>query len=79
MFFAVEKIAKQLQDVRLAIHREVHPIVQWKYWEGACLGAHDPQFDDRDWESFTTGDAWGGYDVLAWFRATVPIPSHLAR
>ncbi len=49
MFFAVEKIAKQLQDVRLAIHREVHLIGHWRFCGGACSDVHDPRFDDRDW------------------------------
>ncbi len=77
MFFAVEKIRKQAQDVRSAIHREVHPILAWKFCEGHCLDAHRPDFDDRDWADFSLGGAWGGYDVTAWFRATVPIPRHL--
>ena len=77
MFFAIPKIDKQLQDIRLAIHREIHPILEWKFYEGECSGAHEPAFDDRAWTDFATGDQWGGYDVVAWFRTVVPIPDHL--
>ena len=77
MVFAIEKIRKQAQDVRSAIHREVHPILEWRFCEGQCPDAHQPDFDDRDWANFALGGAWGGYDVTAWFRATVPIPRHL--
>ncbi len=77
MFFTVEKIEKQIEELRLAIRREIHPIRRWKFWEGDCAGAEHPDFDDCGWADFVIGDAWGGYDVTAWFRATVPIPAHL--
>ncbi|HSH78634.1 MAG TPA: alpha-mannosidase [Herpetosiphonaceae bacterium] len=77
MFFTVEKIEKQLDELRLAIRREIHPIPRWKFSERNCDGAQHPDFDDCDWADFTIGDAWGGYDVLTWFRARVPIPAHL--
>jgi alpha-mannosidase len=75
MFFTAEKIASQLPEIRRAIHREVQPIPRFKFFEGECPAARCPFFDDRDWAEFKIGDSWGGYDVLAWFRATVPIPA----
>ena len=77
MFFTAEKIEKQLEELRLAIRREIHPVPRWKFSEGERDAAQRPDFDDRDWPDFTIGDAWGGYDVTAWFRTTVPIPAHL--
>ncbi len=77
MFFTVPKLDKQLQELRLAIHRAVFPIRHWKCREGDSVGVQRPDFDDRDWADFTLGDAWGGYDVVVWFRATVPIPPEL--
>ncbi len=77
MFFTVEKIDKQLQELRLAVYREVVSIQHWKFCEGEQVGVHLPEFDDREWVNFSLGDAWGGYDVVVWFRATVPIPPHL--
>lgn len=85
MFFPVEKIDKLLGELRLAIHRELHPIPHWKFRQVCCAGRDRPLFDgeeqpgydDGDWADFTIGDQWGGYDVVAWFRTTVTIPAHL--
>ena len=77
MFFTAEKIEKQLEELRLAIRREIHPIPRWKFCEGDFQGAEHPNFDDQNWADFSLGDAWGGYDVTAWFRASVVIPAHL--
>lgn len=77
LFFPVEKIARLLPEVRSAIHREVYPIERFKFAEGRFEGAHRPDFDDEGWADFSVGDYWGGYDVEAWFRATVEIPAHL--
>ncbi|HEX6293473.1 MAG TPA: alpha-mannosidase [Herpetosiphonaceae bacterium] len=76
MFFTAEKIAKQLPEIRQAIHREALPIPSFKFFEGQCDDARCPFFDDRDWRDFNVGEYWGGYDIVAWFRATVPIPAH---
>ncbi|MBI4786269.1 MAG: alpha-mannosidase [Chloroflexi bacterium] len=75
MFFAVEKITKQLQDIRAAIHREARDIPRWKFLHGECPGAERPEFDDGAWADFALMDYWGGYDVTAWFRARAAIPS----
>ncbi len=77
MFYLIEKIDKLLQELRLAIHREVYPIEHWKFIECDCEGAHLPHFDDRGWNDFTLGGQWGGYDIVAWFRTTVTLPPHL--
>lgn len=75
--FTTEKIAKQLPELRDAIARETHDIPVFKIHVGDCPGAERPDLDDRDWDDFRVGDFWGGYDVVAWFRARVPIPEHL--
>jgi alpha-mannosidase len=76
-FFTLEKIARQLPELRQAIYREIHPIRMLKYYPGDCPGASEAAFDDSGWDDFRIGDEWGGYDRLAWFRARVPIPTHL--
>ncbi len=76
MFFTEEKIAKQLPEIRQAIHREVQAIPRFKFFQGDCPAAHSPCFDDSDWVDFNVGEYWGGYDIVAWFRATVAIPDH---
>lgn len=77
MFFTVEKIERQLEEIREAIYRRTLDINGFKFYEGECQGAERMDFDDRDWAEFHIGDAWGGYDVVAWFRAWVPVPSDL--
>ena len=77
MFFTVEKIEKQLKEIRKAIHREAHDFPLFRFLEGDPPGAECPEFDDRSWSDFRIGDFWGGYDVVAWFRAWLAIPQHL--
>ena len=74
-FFTLEKIQKQLVDIRAARLRAALPIPSFKFHEGDLSGAERPAFDDTAWADFRTGDAWGGYDVTAWFRARVPVPA----
>lgn len=72
-----EKIAKLLDELKDAVHRNVYPIERFKFFEGECAGAKRTDFDDHAWHDFALGDLWGGYDKTAWFRATVPIPEQL--
>lgn len=75
LFFTVEKIQKQLVEIREAVYREVVPIRQFAFREGDVPGAQAPDYDDSDWKRFVVGDRWGGYDVIAWFRTRIPIPA----
>lgn len=77
LFFTEDKIARLLEDIKATIYRETYPIPAFKFAEGEFANAHQPDFDDTDWRDFKVMDYWGGYDVTAWFRATVPIPAHL--
>jgi alpha-mannosidase len=74
MYFTVEKIQKQLAEVRSAVYRAIQEIPVFKYIEKDVLGAERLDFDDRSWDDFRVGSYWGGYDVTAWFRAWVPVP-----
>jgi alpha-mannosidase len=74
MYFTVEKIQKQLAEVRSAVYRATQEIPVFKYIEQDVLGAERLDFDDRIWDDFRVGSYWGGYDVTAWFRAWVPVP-----
>jgi alpha-mannosidase len=74
--FTVEKITKQLVEIRQAIYRETLEIPGFKYIERNPPGAHRPELDDADWWELKVGDRWGGYDVTAWFRAAVELPQH---
>lgn len=75
MFFTIEKIQNQLEEIQQTIYRERKPIQTFKYLEAECEGAHKPEFDDSNWEDFEVGDTWGGYDKTAWFRTKVTIPA----
>jgi alpha-mannosidase len=74
MFFTIEKIQKQLAEIRTAVYREIQDIPVFKYIERDVSGAERLDFDDREWSDFHIGNYWGGYDVTAWFRALVPVP-----
>ena len=73
-FLTVEKLNKLQREVGKAVYREVRDIACFKLHEGDCPGAERPDFCDEGWADFQVGDTWGGYDVIAWFRARVPIP-----
>src|SRR5258707_163503 len=74
-FFTLEKIQKQLIDIRAARRRATQPIPALKFHPADDVpGAEQPGFDDRAWPDLHVGDAWGGYDTTAWFRARVPVP-----
>jgi alpha-mannosidase len=77
-FFTLEKIQKQLIDIRAARRRAAQAIPAFKFHpaaEALAPGAEQPGYDDRAWADFHTGDTWGGYDVTAWFRTRVPVPA----
>ncbi|MCU0509501.1 MAG: alpha-mannosidase, partial [Anaerolineae bacterium] len=73
-FFRTQKIERLLAEVEAAVYRESVTIRHWKAIERDIPGAEAVDFDDSPWRDFALGDAWGGYDVVAWFRARVPIP-----
>ncbi|QGH33636.1 alpha-mannosidase [Gracilibacillus salitolerans] len=75
MLFTIEKIQNQLEEIQQTIYRERKSINTFKYLESECDGAHDPNFNDSNWNDFQLDESWGGYDKTAWFRSTVSIPS----
>lgn len=81
MLFTEEKLAKQLNDLRSTIHKQIQDIPSFKYIEGDFeeiqLLKDDPKrpaFDDSAWRDFKVGSHWGGYDKGAWFRAKLTVP-----
>lgn len=74
--FTIEKISKQLIEIRQAVYRETIEIPGFKFIERNLPGAQRPELDDADWWDFRVGDRWGGYDVIAWFRTWVELPQH---
>lgn len=78
MYFTVEKIENQLEEIKNTIYKQTKPITNFKYKETKFgeepKNAHDPNYDDSSWDDFTVGESWGGYDKGAWFRTKVHIP-----
>lgn len=74
--YTLEKIQRQLPDLQQAIYRETVEIPAFKFVEVDLPDAHRPELDDADWHDFRVGERWGGYDVIAWFRARVSFPEH---
>jgi alpha-mannosidase len=73
-FFTVQKLERLLGEVEAAVYRQSVTLKQWKAIEHDIPGAEAVDFDECGWRDFTLGDAWGGYDIVAWFRARVTIP-----
>jgi len=73
-FYTLEKIAKQLPELRAASVRAERPLPAFKYHAVDVPGAEAPGFDDAAWADFTVGGHWGGYDQIAWFRTTLTLP-----
>ena len=73
-FFTLQKLERLHREVSAAVYREARDIPNWKAIETDVPGAQAPEFDDRGWRDFRLGDAWGGYDVVAWFRTHLVIP-----
>jgi alpha-mannosidase len=76
-FFTLEKLARLISDLKATIVRDAYPITHLKYHEGDVFGAERPSYDDSGWQDFRVGETWGTYNIMAWFRARVPIPAHL--
>jgi len=77
-FFTLEKVQKQLIDIRAARRRATQAIPAFKFHladDSLAPGAERPTYDDSAWADFHTGDFWGGYDITAWFRTRVPVPA----
>jgi alpha-mannosidase len=78
LYFTVEKIEKNLTELKDYIYKGTKdiPAFQYKEWEFGEEDkyAYTPDFDDRNWKNFQIGESWGGYDKSAWFRTTVSIP-----
>lgn len=74
MFFTIEKLQKQIEEIKNYTDKDVKKINKFKYIEEDIDGAHLPEFDDRKWNDFYIGNTWGGYDKVAWFRTKIKIP-----
>ncbi|MBN1921763.1 MAG: alpha-mannosidase [Anaerolineae bacterium] len=81
MVFTIEKIERQLPEIRAAIYREAQPVPRFRMIQYPTTPppegietAHHPDFDDSAWTDFAVGQTWGGYDITAWFRAVVTVP-----
>ena len=66
-----------MEHIQITVYRETYVIEKFKFAGGDFAGAERPDLDDSDGQTFRGMDYWGGYDVMAWFRAVVPIPKHL--
>lgn len=78
-YFTIEKLTRLTADVKATIQRAAQPIPAFRFMQGPAPldlpGAHLADFDDLTWQEFCVGDLWGGYDVTAWFRTRVRIPT----
>lgn len=74
MYFTIERIDRILRELKYYIYSEKLPIESYKvkpcgYGDYELLNS-----DGSDWETFRTGDRWGGRDKHFWFKTQVVIP-----
>ncbi|SHE36658.1 alpha-mannosidase [Caldanaerobius fijiensis DSM 17918] len=74
MYFTIERIDRILRELKHYIYSERLPIESYKvkpcgYGDYELLNS-----DGSDWETFRTGDRWGGRDKHFWFKTQVVIP-----
>lgn len=72
--FTVEKITRQLSTIKSAIYREVVDLPVFHYLESKSEYSSLPALDGGAWRDIRVGDAWGGYDVWAWFCTQTLLP-----
>lgn len=77
LLLTMEKIDKLVEEIGRTVYREAYSISHFKFYEGEVAGGENLDLDDSNWQDFSVGDFWGGYDKVAWFRTTVPRPKHL--
>lgn len=80
--FILEKIEKYIsEDIRPSRVRNRVSIDHWKYMETSMEDklndAYPVSYDDSSWKDFQLWETWGGYDRVAWFRASVPVPEEM--
>ena len=71
------KLANGLWSIRRNEEVSVYHVHEMDYFED-----HErkfkPDFDDSiKWEKITSGQRWGGYDKIFWFKAEISLPEHL--
>ena len=64
-------LEKKIRTVQRNIIRTIRPLDAIRFHDGDVRGAERPDFDDREWPSFSIGQTWGGPDRLCWFRIPV--------
>lgn len=74
MIFEVERIGRMLKDIEKAIYPEAEKIQHFKVKEGKFKGGEDPKLEDSSWDTYISGELWGGYNKHQWFRTNIVIP-----
>lgn len=89
----VERIQQNIDFIASRIVTERQPVIGWEFRQGYYRWPGNYDFTERDaagtavvgsagngscWRPYSPGQAWGGADVTALFRASVPIPESMA-
>jgi alpha-mannosidase len=74
MYFEKEQMNRLLKDLKKYATKQTVPIstYQTKSSNDKSLAALDVA--DESWDTYHTGELWGGYDTHQWFRTTLSIP-----
>ena len=74
MKFELERINRIIKDLERYMFPDKEEITSYKVKEGNFKGGELIDLDDSQWENYTTGDLWGGYDRHMWFRTSFNLP-----
>lgn len=78
MYFEIERAERILKDLQKLIYSDIEPIESYKVKEGNHKDYYDIKIDDSNWEDYSIGNLWGGYDKHLWFRTKVTIPQRFS-
>ncbi len=67
-------LEKKIGVIKSHIYRRICALEPIRYHNADCTGAEHPDYDDRHWHPFVTGQSWGGRDQTNWFRIPLQIP-----
>ncbi|OXS79123.1 alpha-mannosidase [Domibacillus enclensis] len=78
MFWTVEKLEARVKELGEYRYRERIKIPSFHFLldEEGEIGTRPPE--NASWDSIKTGEYWSGWDVYAWLKAAVDVPSEWA-
>jgi Alpha-mannosidase len=78
MFFKLQRAKRMTAELEKLIYVDSESITNYKVKEGNERHWEDPGMDDSSWDTYITGNLWGGYDKHYCFRTSIVIPERFS-